>query len=73
MINDLKKYKESIVVIEHISAILHVLNLTIRALSIFSIYAPVQRILYTLENEKYILESHYYKYKRIKDSKGRIG
>jgi hypothetical protein len=72
MINDLKKYKESIVVIDHLNVILKIINLSIKGLQMFSMYTPVARILYTLENERAILECHYYKYNRIKESKGKI-
>ena len=69
---DLKAYKKSKVYCEHLAQIIKVLNLTEKGLSHFQIYLPVQKILEVIKNEKRVLEIHYEKNKKIKETKGKV-
>lgn len=67
-VRSLKQHKENKKIkmyIEHINAILQVLNLTVKGLEHFEVYIPVHRILKTCREEKRILESHLNKYKEL--------
>ena len=70
--HDLKKYKLSKVLTEHLEAILLVVNLSIKGLSHFRIYVPVNKILVVLEEQKKVLELHYGHQKKIKETKGKL-
>jgi len=69
--HSLKDYKEAIILTEHLDAILKVLNLTERGLEHFKLYIPVAKVLHTIKDQKSILEVHYEKAKRVKESKGK--
>lgn len=69
---DLKAYKQSKVYCEHIEAILRSLHLAEKCLTHFKVYTSVQKILSVIEDEKRILQIHYEKYKKIKETKGKV-
>lgn len=69
-IHNIKSYKESLIVINHIEAILKVIDLTIKALTHYRIYLPVQKILITLKEQKLTLEIHLEHHKKQKTNKG---
>lgn len=71
--HSLKSYKESLIVSEHLGAIIKVLNLTLKGLERFKVYIPVKKILLVIQDQKSVLESHYEKFQKIKSEKGRIG
>ena len=70
--HDLKKYKESLMHLDHLQVILHILALSIRGLAIYKDYIPVMKILLVMEDQKQILEAHYKKFKRTKETKGEV-
>lgn len=64
---ELKKVK---IYVEHLEAILKVMNLSIQGLTHFEVYIPVYQSLSTLREQKRILESHLNKYQQmLKDNK----
>jgi hypothetical protein len=69
-IHNLNKYKESLVVLTHIDAILRVFNLAERSLSLFKVYIPVAKVLHVIKEQKALLELHKKEYERIKSTKG---
>ncbi len=70
-ISDFKNYKKAKVYVEHITAILQVLNLTIAGLKLFSIYTSVQNILVIMKEEKKILEAQLRIQKEVINNKGK--
>jgi hypothetical protein len=54
-----------------LQAILKVIDLSIRGLTMFEVYTPVGRILTNLKNEKIVLEAHLTEQKRILKERGR--
>lgn len=60
--------KQAAVLYNHLSAILLVLNLTERGLSMFCDYVPVYKILLIIKSQKQLLELHYEKYKKIQET-----
>lgn len=70
MIHNLKKYKESLVYITHLEAILLIIGLSIKGLLHYKAYVPVAKILLVMEDQKRVLESHLQKHRKIRDSKG---
>lgn len=67
---NLNELKDSKLLVEHLEAILTVVNLTMRSLSIFEVYQPVARILYVMREEQRILVAHLAKNKSISENKG---
>lgn len=74
MSNDItrfKKYKKAKLCVEHLQAILKVIDLSIRGLSNFEVYVSVHRILNVMRDEKRFLEAHLKEQKSILESKGK--
>jgi hypothetical protein len=72
MIHKLKEFKESILITSHLEIVLNIIRLAYAGLYPFKMYLPVKRLLFALEAEKAILDAHYAKYKKIKETKGQI-
>lgn len=70
-VHNLKDYKKANVYVTHLQAILKVIDLSIRGLTMFEVYTPVGRILTNLKNEKIVLEAHLTEQKRILKERGR--
>lgn len=67
---DPKKYKLSKTFCKDLEIILKVVDLSIRGLSPYAIYKPVNRILNVLKEEQTILKLHYESNKKLRDNKG---
>lgn len=70
-LHDFKNLRRARVYVEHITAILQVLNLTIAGLKLFSIYTSVQNILVIMKEEKKILEAQLRIQKEVINNKGK--
>ena len=69
-INDFKNYKKAKVYVEHLSASLKVIDLSIKGLSLFSIYTPCRKILDVMKEEKKVLEAYLEHNKKVVANKG---
>lgn len=69
-ISNFKKYKKAKVQVEHLEAILHALDLSMKAFKLFEVYTPVHNILSVMRTEKKILENYLKEQKDIISKKG---
>jgi coproporphyrinogen III oxidase-like Fe-S oxidoreductase len=70
--HNLQSYREAKMIGPHISAILKVINLSIRSLQHFKSYLPVIKIIKVMEEQKTLLELHKKKYDEVLDRKGQF-
>lgn len=70
-IHSLRAIKEAKATLPHLEQILLVVNLSIKGLSHFKCYMPVAKILFTLEEQRRMLELYKVKYSDILKNKGR--
>lgn len=70
-VHNFKDYKKAKIHVEHLKAIINVVNLSIQGLEFFEIYEGVQRILFALKSEKKILQGHLVKQEEIIKNKGK--
>jgi len=57
-LHNFKNYKKAKVYVQHLEAILKVVDLSVKGLSLFEVYIPVHRILVVMKDERRFLESH---------------
>lgn len=64
-LSDYKNHKKNKIMDKDLDAVLHIINLTIKALSFYNMYRPVQDVLFHIENNKMTLELYSKKLKNI--------
>jgi hypothetical protein len=70
-IYNIKKYKESLLLLPDIEIMLKILNLTEKTLSYYTHYLPAFRVLTVVKEQKIILNAYYKELSEIKKSKGK--
>lgn len=70
--HDLREYRLSKLHCDNLKLIIKILDLTKRGLTPFRIYSAALKVYNVVDEQKQILESHYEKYKKIKETKGKI-
>lgn len=69
-IHNLKNYKESLILLPDVEDILKVLTLTEKALTHYKHYIPAAKVLFTVKDQKAILEGYKKELTNTKISKG---
>lgn len=73
MVHDFQKYKEAKVILPQINTILGILNLAEKTLNYYRNYIPVAKILYTIREQRIILQTYKEDFEKIKKTKGGLG
>lgn len=68
-ITNLKDYKKAKIVTKDLDVISHILDLSIRSLSVYNKYVPAKDCIRTLKEQKEIVDLHNKKYKKILEKK----